>query len=67
MVKDKTDKRKCDGCHYFEVSPNGCRETCHAIRIDPTMNILYAERRMNGNKQNCKSFITNYLLIKTNI
>ena len=56
MKTDKEDRRVCDRCEYFEVSPGGCVETCHALRIDPSMYRTYADDRISGDKQTCKAF-----------
>ena len=40
MKTEKEPTRKCDKCTDFEISPGGCIETCHAVRIDPVQAIL---------------------------
>lgn len=55
-TKDKEPVRKCEKCEEFEISPGGCVETCHAVRTDPTMDLYYAEERMNTNQSYCKAF-----------
>ena len=47
--------RICDKCTDFYQSPGGCVEICQALRTDPTMNRLYSDERINGNKRNCKA------------
>ena len=54
------EKRICDRCNEFEVTPCGMTEICHAQKdgsqVIPKMTKDYIEDRISGEKQNCKSF-----------
>jgi hypothetical protein len=51
----KEDKRICDTCDNFIISPDGCNEGCwlNKKKILPDD---YCKDRFNGNKQNCKGY-----------
>lgn len=51
----KEDKRICDNCDNFQVSPGGCTENCAAYRI-ARLTLGYIEDRINGEKTTCKEF-----------
>ncbi len=53
-MKDE-EKRICDKCDNFNVSPGGCTESCAIARI-ANLTIGYIEDRINGEKQSCKEF-----------
>lgn len=50
----------CDKCSNYEVSASGTTETCHASKNGSRLIIdidkIYIEKRMIGEKTNCKRF-----------
>lgn len=59
-TQKKEPTRICDRCEHFEISPGGCVETCHEVRLRGTAaynHQPYADERINGNIQNCKDFM----------
>jgi len=59
-METKEVKVICDKCNNFEVSMCGTYEICHAkkegSKFIKWIDDLYANERMNGNKQTCKGF-----------
>jgi hypothetical protein len=53
-------KTICDKCDKYNVSQCGTRETCNAIfdgsKHIISMDKIYVEGRMTGEKNHCKSF-----------
>ena len=57
---EPSEKRICDKCNNFEVTPCGMSEICHAqkdgSRVIPDMPTDYVNERMYGDKMTCKRF-----------
>jgi hypothetical protein len=59
-MKAKEEKRICDNCENFHVSPGGSSESCYINRrgslVIPMLSADYIDERINGNQKTCKEF-----------
>jgi hypothetical protein len=46
-------KTICDKCIYYEVSPGGCVETCHARKINYRLTESFFDQRRTGESNQC--------------